>query len=247
MAWKRLARMRQQRKSYGSWICFCSSTYIQKNRRRTMKRVLLCAALLALVSVTLVAQTVPGAIPINGGRDTVALHSQQSTKPWNAPGGTPFYSNLTSAYQCGIGQTLSDGSPVNTEFTQGGGFISAKTGTTKSITVAIGFVTGTNAAIMTLVKDCNGVPCRSPDGGTELCSGFIKNLPAFGTSCTVTTTFHCKANLKQGKSYWLNAQTLANSWDAWNWNGAGATGSSLSQDDGAWSTNAGTQGAFSVQ
>jgi hypothetical protein len=222
--------------------------YVQKNRRRkSMKRMLLCAALLALASVTLVAQTVPGVVPINGGRETVALHSQQSTKPWIAPAAKPFYSNLTSAYQCGVGQTLSDGSPVNTEFTQGGGFKSAKTGTTKSITVAIGFVTGTNAATVTLSKDCKGVPCSSPDGKPALCTGHIKNLPPFGTMCTVTTTFKCKASLTKGKSYWLNAQTLANSWDAWNWNGAGATGGSLSQDDGAWSTNGGTQGAFSVQ
>jgi len=212
-----------------------------------MKRMLLCAALLSLASVTLVAQTVPGVIPINGGRETVALHSQQSTTSWKAPAGKPFYSNLTSAYQCGVGETLSDGSPVNQEWTQGNVFKSAKTGTTKTITVAIGFVTGTNAAIVTLDKDCSGKPCGKGDGKPALCTGNISNLPTFGQSCTVTTTFKCKANLKKGKSYWLYAQTQANSWDAWNWNGAGATTRAYTNDDATWTVDSSTQGAYSVQ
>jgi len=43
-----------------------------------MNKTLLCLALLAPASVTVVAQTVPGVITINGGRQTVALHSSQS-------------------------------------------------------------------------------------------------------------------------------------------------------------------------
>jgi len=213
-----------------------------------MKKVLLCTALLALATVTLVAQTTPGVITINGGKDTVALHSQQSTTTWKAPAGKPFYTNLTSAYNCNTGMTLSDGSPVNTEYTQGNTFKSTKTGTTKSITVAIGFVTGTNAAVVSLSKDCAGVPCGGVNGGNDLCRGLIKNLPTFGSNCTQTTTFKCLARLTKGKSYWVYAATENNSWDAWNWNSIGAVGTVLSTNDGAWgASSGGTQGAYSVQ
>jgi len=212
-----------------------------------MKRILLYLAGLALASSTLVAQDSRGVIVINGGRDSVAMSSKPATH-WVKPVGKPFYSNLTTAYQCSTGETLSDGSPVNTEWTQGNVFKSAKTGTTKKITVAIGFVTGTNAATVTLDKDCKGQPCGKPDGKPALCTGHIKNLPVFGQSCTVTTSFKCVATLTKGHKYWVYAQTLANSWDAWEWNGAGATTRAYVTDDNLpWTVDTSTQGAFSVQ
>jgi hypothetical protein len=214
-----------------------------------MKKVLLYAALLALASVTLAAQTVPGSILVNGGKDTVAVRSQQSTTLRKAPPGTPFYSNLTSAYQCGTGQTISEGSPVNELWVQGNTFKSAKTGTTKSITVAIAYVEGTNAATFTLDKDCGGKPCGDGNGKPALCRGHVKNLPTFGQSCTQVEKFKCAVALKKGKPYWLYAQSDDNSWDAWNWNGAGAITRAYTNDNTKddWTVDGSTQGAYSVQ
>ncbi|MGO9903333.1 MAG: hypothetical protein ACLP0J_27440, partial [Solirubrobacteraceae bacterium] len=150
---------------------------------------------------------------------------------------------------CNVGQTISEGSPVNELWVQGNTFKPVKSGTTKSITVAIAFVEGTNAATFTLDKDCDGKPCGDGNGKPALCTGHVKNLPTFGQDCTQTEKFKCKASLKKGKPYWLYAQSDDNSWDAWNWNGAGATTRAYTnnntEDD--WTVDDSTQGAYSVQ
>jgi len=165
---------------------------------------------------------VPGSILINGGKDSVAVRSQQSTTTRQTPPGKPFYSNLTSAYQCGTGQTISEGSPVN-QLVGPRATLSnpRRPGRRKSITVAIAYVEGTNAATFTLDKDCAGKPCGDGNGKPALCRGHVKNLPTFGQSCSQVEKFKCEVALKKGKAYWLYAQSDNNSWDAWNWNGAG--------------------------
>ena len=79
-----------------------------------MNKTLFCLALLVLAGVTVAAQTVPGVITINGGREIVALHSTQSAahvaNPESKPA-SPFFTDLDSPYAWGIGWTVSDGSP----------------------------------------------------------------------------------------------------------------------------------------
>jgi len=212
-----------------------------------------CVAVLVFASVTLLAQNPPGGIiTINGGKTTVALSSNHKAptrlthEPWH--GG--FYSNFgssSSPYICNVGYTVSDGSPINTEYTPASQFVSNKTGSTSSILIAVGFVTGTNGARVSLDKDCNGVPCGTVDK-THLCAGNISKLPTFGQSCNRAERFKCVAKLTKGQPYWVYVEAPDNSWDAWNLadTATGTTGEST--NDGTWATGSGgSLGAFSVK
>jgi hypothetical protein len=155
------------RSNSGIWIstqsAFCSefgSKRFSKQlevKEKKMNKTLLCLALLALASVTAVAQTVPGVITINGGREIVALHSSQSAANVANPEAKPashFFTDLDSPYACGIGWTVSDGSPENAEQGPASEFVSLKSGRVHSITVAAGFSAGNNDAIVILDKEC---------------------------------------------------------------------------------------------
>src|SRR4029077_4822966 len=166
---------------------FSSTPRRESTVKKAMTRAILGLAVLALASVTLLAQAVPGTITINGGKNTVAMHvsKQPASKKFVEPAVKPFYSNFVAGatpYQCGVGYTVSDGAPINQEFTPASQFVSSKAGTTASIRIAVGFVTGTNGARVTLDKDCKGSPCGTIDK-THLCRGTIKNLVTFGQSC----------------------------------------------------------------
>jgi len=180
-------------------------------------RVLLCMVVLMFVGVTALAQdSKSSTITINGGRTTVSMKSP-STVVHNriVQPASPFYNNIGTGYQAGTGWTISDGSPIDTEYTPGNQIVSLKSGTTKHITVGVGFVTGTNSARVTLDKDCKGIPCGVIDK-THMCRGTIKNLPVFGSTSTTTKTFTCKVPLKKGKPYWVYVESADNSWLAWN-------------------------------
>jgi len=190
-----------------------------------MRTTLLCLALLALVSVTMVAQTVPGTITINGGTGTVSLNAPSKPATHGAAprcSKTAFENTFSSTpYICNTGYTVSDGSPINTEYSPASEFKSKKSGLLSYITVAVGFVTGTNGAKVTLTKECGKEGSDKPcgiDGKGGLCTATIKNLPNFGSSCTVTETFKCpgKKKLTKGKDYYVYVESLDNSWLAWN-------------------------------
>lgn len=220
--------------------------------KKAFARAILCVIVLALASVTLLAQTVPGVVTINGGKNTVALHvsKQPATKKFFEPAGKPFYTDFVSGsspYQCNVGYTVSDGAPINTEFTPASQFTSAKSGTTASIKVAVGFVTGTNGAIVILDKDCKGMPCGTVDK-THLCTAKISKLPTFGQSCTQVERLKCVTKLAKGKNYWVYVQTPANTWDAWNLANTATGNTAESTNDGTWALGSGgSLGAFSVQ
>ncbi len=179
-------------------------------------RILLGLAVLTLVAATALAQD-NSAITINGGRTTVIMkapsqvHNQKIVPPAH-----PFYDNIgTSGYEEGEGYTVSDGSPIGTEYTPGVQVVSLKSGTTKKVSVGLGFVTGTNGAILVVDKDCKGVPCGKIDK-TNLCKGKLKNLPTFGSTGTTVVSIKCAVPLKKGKPYWVYVESDANSWLAWN-------------------------------
>jgi hypothetical protein len=219
--------------------------------KNTSARVVLCVAVLALASATLFAQTVPGVVTINGGKNTVSLKAPTKTAsiPNHEPGGA-FYTNFVSGsspYICNTGYTVSDGSPINTEYSPASQFVSTKTGTTTAIRIAVGFVTGTNGATVILDKDCAGIPCGKVDK-TNLCKGNISNLPTFGQSCTQIEHVKCAAKLKKGKPYWVYVQSDANSWDAWNLANTATGNTAESTNDAAWvAGSGGSLGAFAVK
>lgn len=205
-------------------------------KRTAAMRVVLCVAVLALVGVTALAQdTKSTTITINGGRTTVSMKAPSNMvhHAIKAPA-SPFYDNIgTSGYGCCSGWTISDGSPIGTEYTPGNQIISLRTGTTKKISVGVGWVTGTNGGIVDMDKDCKGVPCGNPDGSKHLCQGKIKNLPTFGSTSTTVVSFKCVAKLQKGKAYWVYVQSLSDSWLAWNMSNS-ATGGLIEGTDDVW-------------
>jgi len=201
------------------------------------KTLVICLALLVLASLTALAQNAPKTvITINGGRTTVQMKSQPAThvipqacKP------AKFYDNICNGnINSGEGYTISDGSPINTEYTPACQIVALASGKTTKISVDVGFVTGTNGAIVDLDSDCSNLPCGNPDGSKHLCQGKIKNLFTFGQT-PVPESFKCVAKLKKGKAYWVYVQSDANSWLAWDLS-ATATGGFVEGTNDVWGT-----------
>jgi len=131
----------------------------------------------------------------------IVVHNQGKVPPG------AFYDNIGGGYTSNVGWTVSDGAPINTEYTPGNQIVSLKSGTTKKISVGIGFVQGTNSARVTLDKDCKGIPCGTIDK-THLCRGKVSNLPTFGSTGTTVKSFKCAVTLKKGKPYWVYVESL---------------------------------------
>jgi len=197
-------------------------------------RALLCLAVLTLVGVTALAEdNSKSTITINGGRNTVFMGTPShrgAVKPCTTG---KFYDNICGgSVTNSSGWTISDGSPINTEYTPGNQIIALQSGTTKKVGVTVGFVTGTNGAIVVLDSDCNNRPCGFSTH-LHLCRGVINNLFTFGNQYTVET-FNCAAKLTKGTAYWVYVQSDANSWLAWNL--SSATGGFIEGTNDAWGT-----------
>ncbi len=201
---------------------------------RMIARALLCLAVLTLVGATALAEdNSKSNITINGGKNTVFMgtHSHQAAvKPCTK--GT-FYDNICGgSINIDEGWTVSNGSPINTEYTPANQIIALKSGTTKKVGVTVAFVTGTNGAKVILDKDCNNLPCGTIDK-TNLCEGKIKNLYNAGNAYHVES-FKCTATLTKGKAYWVYVRSDANSWLAWDL--SAATGGFVEGTNDAWGT-----------
>jgi len=197
-------------------------------------RILIALAVLMLISATaLAADNSKSNITINGGVNTVFMgaHSHQAAVKACTKG--KFYDNICGgSINIDEGWTVSDGSPIGTEYTPANQIVALKTGTTKKVGVTVSFVTGTNGAIIVLDKDCNNAPCGTIDK-TNLCKGKIKNLYNAGNQYVVET-FACKAKLTKGKAYWAYVQSDANSWLAWDL--SAATGGLMEGTNDVWGT-----------
>jgi hypothetical protein len=208
------------------------------------KTLVICLALLVVASLTAMAEDSSSrTITINGGKNTVYMGPMQRSHAMNQAACVGFYDNICgSGYQAGAGWTVSDGSPVNFEWSPANQFRSKKSGTTKKISVGLGFVAGTNTTRIALVKDCKDVPCTDPDGKPatkQLCHGTVRNMPTFGSTGTTVVSFKCVATLTKGKKYWVLMQSPANSWLAWNWSNSTTGLVYLGENDG-W-VNDGTE------
>jgi len=218
-----------------------------------MKRILLIwLALLAIASLSARAQdSASRTITINGGQNSVYMGTTEPTHSMNRIHCVGFQDNICGhGYVAKIGWTVSDGSPVNFEWSPANQFKSGKSGTTKKITVGLGFIQGTNATLIELIEDCDNKPCTNPDGlpkSKQLCHGTVKNMPTFGTTGTTVVSFKCVAKLVKDKNYWVLMQSPANSWLAWNTSNV-AMGLGYFGENDKW-VKAGTQpmGALTVQ
>lgn len=198
-------------------------------------RILLGLAVLALIGATALAEdNSKSTITINGGRQTVFMKSNPHVVVKQAPCKKgKFYDNICGGdIDSGEGWTISDGSPIDTEYTPAGLIVSLASGTTTKVAVEVGFVTGTNGAEVYLDKDCKGLPCGTIYK-TALCKGKISNLFTFGDT-PVPEPVKCKAKLKKGTSYWVYNAAEDNSWLAWDL--SSATGGLVEGTNGVWGT-----------
>ena len=204
-----------------------------------LARTLLGMAVLILIGVTALAEdNSKSTITINGGRTTVFMKAPahlQAQKPCTP---AKFYDNICNgSIDIGSGWTVSDGSPINTEYTPGNQIIALAGGTTTKISVAVAFVEGGNGGIVDVDADCSGLPCGGTNGGKHLCQGRIKNLYTFKDT-VVPETFRCVTRLTKGSPYWVYVRTggsgRANSWLAWNQ--SAATGGLIEGTNDVWGT-----------
>jgi hypothetical protein len=214
-------------------------------------------ALLLLGSMTVLAQdSKSGIIHINGGATTVAMRPP-AVPPAHTKGidaaTNPFYDNVgTSGYQQYVGWTVCDGvKSCGAEWTPANQFKSLKTGTTKKISLGLGFVQGTNRSLVILTTDCKNLPCTTPDGapkGKRLCQGTVRNMPNFSDTNTQVVSFNCAAKLTKGKNYWIFIQSPVNSELAWNYSNSARAGIVLGEND-SWQSyqNQQSTGALTIQ
>jgi len=214
-------------------------------------RIVLCLAVLAFVSVTALAASKDGFVTINGGRQTIALKGQSSFTPAAKPSAKlkTIYSNLgsssTDVYNCCSGWTIGGSSGAAGEQWIAMPFTPKKASTIKQIDVAVGYVSGTNEIVISLDADTSGLP------GKTIHKWHFKNMPTFGSCCTLDTVKYAKGlKVKAKKQYWVTVTTDATDadlWGAWNqvYNGASG-GWAYSANGGPWTATSGTLSAYDV-
>jgi len=220
----------------------------------TLARTLLGFAVLTLVGVTALGLgSKNGFTTINGGSMTVAMSgpSHFYTPAKHDPGLSTIYSNLGTGgtvYNCCTGWTISSkGSVIGAQFWVANGFTPAADATATQLQVGVGWVTGTNETTIGIYPDNGGVP-----GTPALKQWYSKNLPTFGTCCTLATgNDSAGIPLKAGTQYWVVVHTCKDSsdtWSAWNLDENGATGPFANNTgSGGWKNlGTGQQGAFGV-
>ncbi len=145
-------------------------------------------------------------------------------------------------FNTGTGWTISGlSSAVGTQFVQGEQFKSATTGNLSSITIAMGYVTGTNAGSVTLYSDAGGTL------GSALGTYGLSSMGAFGSSYTPSFIgVGSGPVLTAGSMYWLVATSASDAWLAWNWSTTDSGGHYL-EINGSPSYTTDTHGAFRVE
>jgi hypothetical protein len=155
------------------------------------------------------------------------------------------YSNLGDppSYNCCSGWTVGGvNSPVGL-IRDAEQFTSATSGSVSQIDVGLGWVTGTDAATISLWTSVGDLP------GTELGSWDVFNMPVFGSTSTILTTITgiSGVSLTAGSQYFLVIEAADDAWEAWNLNDQGATGLLLQDSGNGWNQFFGSDvGAFDV-
>lgn len=155
-----------------------------------------------------------------------------------------FNSDPNNAYDCCNGWTVSAAGSI-TGFQQDVAmpFTPDKNYAVKTITVAVGYVAGTNGATVSLNADAGGLP------GAVIKKGVVTGLPTFGTCCVTASINGKGAPVTAGTQYWVVVKTdkkSADTWDAWNMNTIGASGAFAFNTGTGWQLTSGPTSAYSV-
>jgi hypothetical protein len=204
---------------------------------------------LALFGPSAAAAGSTGATTSADGRMTFVAPSgaprTDALKAFGVEGRDKIYStfnNVGDPYDCCGGWTISTRDSVlgSRQFIAMP-FTPADSGSVGKIKVAVGWVTGANAANISLRSDVGGVP------GEILTRFTPSDLQVFGTCCDVTTLRVKGVAVTAGTPYWVVVRASADTWAAWNFNTVGLSGSfAVKPAEGPWQLTSGTLSAFSV-
>jgi hypothetical protein len=155
-----------------------------------------------------------------------------------------YNTDPNNAYDCCSGWTISaEGSVVGARQDVAMPFTPSANYAVKTISVAVGYVTGTNGVTVSLNADAGGVP------GGVIKKGHVTGLPTFGTCC-VTVSIGTKGSpVNAGTQYWVVVKTdkkTPDTWDAWNMNNVGLQGTFAFNTGTGWQASSGPLGAFNV-
>lgn len=145
------------------------------------------------------------------------------------------------SYDCCSGWTVSgSSSTLGQSLVSASEFTAAKGGAVGAIDVAIGHISGTNGATVSLWTDNAGAL------GSQLGSWDVSGLATFGSTGSgslADITGVKGVSLVAGKSYFLQLSSPSDTWDAWNFNSVGQSSKLIQngQDFGPQAT-----GAFQV-
>ena len=171
---------------------------------------------------------------------------------------TTFFSDLgtgSNVYQCCTGWTVSGSGDVGLSFTSANEFMAGASGSVSQIDLGVGYVEGVNSFFVALYSASGNEPGTLIDQWNNLSSS-----TNFGSCCgLISITGITGVSLSAGQDYFLVLGPMnltATTWEAWNLNSTGATGTDLYATSGCqngsgngctWNSN-GTQtiGAFDV-
>jgi hypothetical protein len=190
---------------------------------RPASRIVLCLAVLTLVSSALWAQKrkpVAGVITSSDKKTTFVTNPSAVHTPYvdDNAGSTVIFSNLATAYPNGLywccqGVSVSGpNSPGFVEWWHAAAFTPAANATATKVTVSIGWLAGGGSILLSLNADNGGVP------GAVLEQWTLYELGEAGTCCAVQSKKVSGIPLSAGQQYWIVASTTAKSsvWAEWN-------------------------------
>jgi hypothetical protein len=189
-------------------------------KRSSISSLLLCVALVMVASGTLAAQDDQGIIRINGGRMTIALHSnpQKVEQSADNPGSfVTIHGDLgtgTNVYLSGIGWSVTGPGAAGGQVDSATPFTPTDNFNLGLIKVAILTASGANGVTLSLNQDSSGKP------GTAIRTWNLVNLPAFPGCCTLDLArLKHPVRVEKGVQYWLVASTdqaTQDASDSWN-------------------------------
>ncbi|MDI9641704.1 PEP-CTERM sorting domain-containing protein [Kamptonema cortianum] len=147
-------------------------------------------------------------------------------------------------FNTGSGATIGGSGSSVGYVSQGSGFTSAASGQITTMTIAYGWVNGTNSTTFNLYNDSAG------SVGSLMASWNVTNSPTFGSGLTISlNNVNPAATLVSGNSYWLIAEAATDSWQAWNFNSIGDNGpvASRTNPNNPYSPGTGDRMAFKVE
>jgi len=163
----------------------------------------------------------------------------------NAGAGTIIFNDFgpSNAYSSTTGWSFFQTSGPSGNATMANQFTPSGTYQLSQIDLALLFVSGTNAATVTLNSNTSGSP------GAVLATWNLSGLPANQTCCTVQTLLPVSPLvLSSGTPYWIVvSEPFPNSIGYWAVNTTGVTGIAESNTGSGWFSCCSSLGAFDVQ